>query len=460
MAIVTTSGSLSSVLQTGYQQLAALDAALQAHLNYFVGSFNHANTRVFSYAPGAGSTSMLIKHNLQYQGGRTSIEIAGSGFKGFSGSVKSIAYSGIGKSWELDGSGKWTTRGLHSLTAKQLSLRNDSGTEFFTFGGSFSLFKSPWKLQSLVASYNGLTFEHKGRFDLSSASGTYSSVAFGDDQGKVTITGKIQQTDIHIAEQLGDIFDNPDLFKGNDTFNVSDNSRPWLGFAGNDTMRGGALADELYGCDGNDKLYGYAGDDVLIGGNGNDLLDGGEGDDYLEGGPGNDTYKDLYGDNIIFDEGGNNKITTGAGEDLIITGDGKDTINAGAGDDVISAGGGVNKVTGGAGADAFVLTHLGSGHITTLLDFKAAEGDFLVFDSTVFASLAGIDDLTGHLVVGVKAKALDADDFLIYDSKSKKLYYDADGSGQQAAVQIAVLKNVSDLSADDISVLAPGLWLF
>src|SRR5690606_3192861 len=128
------------------------------------------------------------------------------------------------------------------------------------------------------------------------------------------------------------------------------------------------------------------------------------------------------------------KITTGAGDDWIFTDAGKDTINAGAGDDIISAGGGANKVTGGAGADAFIFTALGRGHITTLLDFNAEEGDMLMFDSSVFTALTGIEDLTAHLVVGAKARALDADDFLVYDSKSKKLYYDADGSGDQAAI--------------------------
>lgn len=454
MAIVTTTGSLSSVLQTGHQELAAIDAALQAQLNYFVGSFNHANTRVFSYSPGPGSSSKLLKENLQYQG-RSHIEIAGSGFTGFSGTLKSISYTGRDYSWELDGSGRWTTRGLQSLTVKQLALRNDSGTEAFTLGGSgFNIFQSPWKLQSLSINQDGLMFEHKGRFDLTTDLGTYTSVSFGDSQGKVTITGKFPQSDIVINQQLGDLFDNPNLFKGKDTFNVSDNSRAWYGFAGNDTMHGGALGDELHGDEGNDKLYGYAGDDRLFGGDGNDVLDGGEGDDDLVGGLGNDTYKDMHGDNFIFDIGGNNKITTGAGDDMIFTGDGNDTIHAGAGDDLVSAGGGANKVTGGTGADAFIFDQFGRGHITTLLDFNAAEGDLLMFDSSVFTSLAGIDDLTTHLVVGAKVKALDEDDFLIYDSKSKKLYYDPDGSGAQAAIQISVLKNVQDLSAADLWVLS------
>jgi serralysin len=460
MAIVTTTGNLSGLLQTGSATFNNASNALAAHLNHFTSSFEQASDQIFSdFYQDVGSTSTLLKARLYYPS-NVYIDIAGSGFAGSSGSVKKIDYKASPLSWTLDGSGSWSySRGLSSLTIKNLEMRNAAGTEKFVLTGSINAFSGAGSLKSSTLLYNGFGIEQTGNFKLDGQAGSYSALSYSDAQGKVSITGKLAQSTVVINKQLGDLFDNPELFKGKDTFNVSDNSRAWYAFAGNDTMNGGALADELHGGDGNDKLYGNAGDDRLFGGAGNDLLDGGQGDDYLEGGLGNDTYTDMYGNNSIFDIGGNNKITTGAGNDRITSGDGKDTINAGAGDDIISAGGGANKVTGGAGADTFVFTQLGRGHITTLLDFNAAEGDVLMFDSTVFTALAGIENLTDHLVVGAKAKALDADDFLIYDSKSKKLYYDADGAGQQAAVQIAVLKNVSDLSADDISVLVPDLWL-
>ncbi len=59
------------------------------------------------------------------------------------------------------------------------------------------------------------------------------------------------------------------------------------GRGGNDTVRGGDLADVLSGGDGNDALYGGAGDDTLHGGTGND---------YLEGGTGRDLYRFHLGD--------------------------------------------------------------------------------------------------------------------------------------------------------------------
>jgi Ca2+-binding RTX toxin-like protein len=62
------------------------------------------------------------------------------------------------------------------------------------------------------------------------------------------------------------------------------------GAAGNDTLTGSSLDDELHGFAGNDTLKGGGADDVLTGGSGMDTLDGGAGADLLFGGVGNDTY--------------------------------------------------------------------------------------------------------------------------------------------------------------------------
>src|SRR6185369_6289977 len=56
----------------------------------------------------------------------------------------------------------------------------------------------------------------------------------------------------------------------------------------NDTFRGDAFANGLFGLEGNDDLSGNAGNDILGGGSGTDHLTGGLGDDVLEGGPGDD----------------------------------------------------------------------------------------------------------------------------------------------------------------------------
>lgn len=53
---------------------------------------------------------------------------------------------------------------------------------------------------------------------------------------------------------------------------------------------GNALANKIYGNDGDNKLFGWGGNDLLDGGAGNDVLNGGAGDDTLIGGAGADTF--------------------------------------------------------------------------------------------------------------------------------------------------------------------------
>ncbi|KQM13772.1 hypothetical protein ASE49_11950 [Novosphingobium sp. Leaf2] len=53
---------------------------------------------------------------------------------------------------------------------------------------------------------------------------------------------------------------------------------------------GNALANKIYGNEGDNKLFGWAGNDLLEGGAGNDILNGGAGDDTLTGGAGADTF--------------------------------------------------------------------------------------------------------------------------------------------------------------------------
>ncbi|NMF91353.1 calcium-binding protein [Aromatoleum petrolei] len=263
-------------------------------------------------------------------------------------------------------------------------------------------------------------------------------------------------------------------------------------YSGNDTITGTAGNDFLDAFTGNDKVSGGEGADEIFGGAGNDQLTGGTGDDYIDGGAGNDKISDDSGDNTIIDESGNAQITLGAGNDDVYTGAGNDKINAGdgvnwvesgagndnittgahadfifagsgndkivagngdnwidggagndtittgAGADLIYGGEGADKINGGGGSDVFVFDNLAVGGKDTINDFNAAE-DFFAFDTTVFGSLAG--GITAeNVVVGAKAAALETDDYLIFDTQGGKLYYDADGSGAGAAVQIAVVK--------------------
>lgn len=81
----------------------------------------------------------------------------------------------------------------------------------------------------------------------------------------------------------------------------------------NDTFLGSAVANALYGQEGDDQLYGYEGDDLVHGGEGNDTLNGGANNDRLIGDWGKDTMTGGTGaDWFIFNETGGTFYDTSA----------------------------------------------------------------------------------------------------------------------------------------------------
>lgn len=131
------------------------------------------------------------------------------------------------------------------------------------------------------------------------------------------------------------------------------------------------------------------------------------------------------------------------GNGLTILGSaGSNKIVGTAHDDIIGGGGGHDILTGGAGADAFVFNTSvnASNNIDTLTDFQGGL-DSLRLSMTVFTGLAGSGTLSaGEFWAGAGAIAAhDADDRVIYDTATGALYYDADGLGGAAAVQIALI---------------------
>jgi Ca2+-binding RTX toxin-like protein len=184
----------------------------------------------------------------------------------------------------------------------------------------------------------------------------------------------------------------------------------------NIVLTGAGFDDLLIGGAENDTLKGGSGDDTLNGADGNDLLNGGSGDDELNGGAGNDTLK------------------------------------AGSGDDILSGGLGNDVLTGGSGYDVFRFdTAIGATNIDKLTDFSSAD-DSIQLDHTIFTKLAVADALNAaNFKLG--AVAADANDYVVYNKTSGALFYDADGNGAGAAVQIALIGNHAVLTAVDFVVI-------
>jgi Ca2+-binding RTX toxin-like protein len=128
-------------------------------------------------------------------------------------------------------------------------------------------------------------------------------------------------------------------------------------------------------------------------------------------------------------------IVAGAGADSMSGSNGNDTLSGGAGNDTLVGGAGNDMLTGGDGADWFVFgTSLGSSNIDTIKDFVTGT-DKTVLSAKIFSKFTGSSTgsaiTAGNLVVGAGATAVakDNDDYLIYDTTSDLLYYDADGNG-------------------------------
>ena len=122
-------------------------------------------------------------------------------------------------------------------------------------------------------------------------------------------------------------------------------------------------------------------------------------------------------------------------------------VSGGGGDDLLEAGIGNDTLTGGAGHDTFQLKNSSKDTIT----------DFLVGDDTIQLANSVFTQLTtagvlneGNFNIGAAA---DSNDYVIYDSDTGALYYDANGSDMGGATQIAVLGTGLALTHVDFFVI-------
>ena len=222
-----------------------------------------------------------------------------------------------------------------------------------------------------------------------------------------------------------------------------------------DKLNGTVQDDILKGGSGNvkDTIKGLAGDDKLYGEGGNDSILGGDGIDSLYGGAGNDTLKGEAGKDLLKGDAGNDKAYGGLGNDMLYGGAGNDILKGDADNDVLFGEAGNDKLYGGAGNDTFVFNKKASKttNFDRIYDFKSGQ-DKLFLDNAVFKKLGklGTFDAPAKLDVSMfkTGRAKDKNDYLVY--KSGVLYYDADGSGKGAAVEIVKL---SGLKVTDIFVI-------
>jgi Ca2+-binding RTX toxin-like protein len=161
---------------------------------------------------------------------------------------------------------------------------------------------------------------------------------------------------------------------------------------GNSTLTGNTLNNTLTGLTGNDTLSGGSGNDNLVGGDGNDLLFGGLGNDTLTGGSGSDTF-------------------------IINT-----TLNA-------------------------------TSNLDTITDFSHSD-DTIQLSKSVMTALGGLGTFSAN-DFKLSSESLDSSDRIIYNQTSGALFYDADGSGGSAALQIALLSSLPvGIDYTDFTIIA------
>lgn len=262
------------------------------------------------------------------------------------------------------------------------------------------------------------------------------------------------------------------------------------GLGGNDVLTGNASADTILGGAGIDTLDGAAGADSLVGGIGNDTYyvdnigdkvveNAGEGTDLViasvdftldpnienltQAGSadiavtGNDLANTVNGNsgaNVMRGGLGGDLLTGNDGNDLLWGEDGGDFLLGSAGADTLIGGVGADELTGGAGADIFLFDYLGtSAERDKVKDFVAGEDLFQLSRAvfTAFANLpAGAIPASGFFN---GAQAVSSDQHVIYQQSTGNLYYDPDGVGGIAQIQIGLLSTKPVLAASSFILI-------
>lgn len=331
-------------------------------------------------------------------------------------------------------------------------IRAKAGDDFVSGGSGDDHIEGGRGADSLNGGAGDDTIIGGGENDRIDGSIGEDTAVFSGDMSDYTIEAYYQAEDLHYGQHhitqydqvtvrvVGadgtDILTNVEKLKFDDGIVETDTLVPVVEYA--DDGLGGTVdlvwyveVDDFYGRsytdrDG-DKLFG--GHDYLdehqVGGDGNDALLGRGGDDTLDGGAGDDR---LRGDD------GADVLTGGEGEDHFIfmdPEDGADVItDFTRGEDKIKLYAESDWDAGGWFGDEW-LPHLE----------KAGEGFWAMHDG-VMGQVSNANIVNGTF-------ARDADDHLIFDGNTGKLYYDADGSGAEAAQHIATLEGVTALDADD-----------
>lgn len=153
---------------------------------------------------------------------------------------------------------------------------------------------------------------------------------------------------------------------------------------------------------------------------------------------------------------GNDAINGSAGNDSINGYGGIDTLLGNAGADILRGGLGNDALTGGTGKDGFRFdtTLHNTANVDTIKDFSVVD-DTVQLENAIFKKLTATGPLnSAFFKANLSGVATDANDYIVYEKDTGKLFYDADGNGAGAKVLFAVLGTSTHpaVTAADFSV--------
>jgi serralysin len=126
-------------------------------------------------------------------------------------------------------------------------------------------------------------------------------------------------------------------------------------------------------------------------------------------------------------------------------------LDGGLGADTLTGGLGNDTLIGGSASDVFVFdTALGASNVDHISDFGFGN-DRIHLDDAIFAAFAPGTVPGGTFIIGTVA--LQFNDYLLYDTATGILRYDADGNGAGASEIVAVFDNLAAVNRTDFLIV-------